>query len=33
MTVQLDFSKLDLQDALDLAVLIEQEAEVTCPRL
>ena len=27
MTVQLDFSKLDLQDALDLAVLIEQEAE------
>ena len=27
MTVQLDFSKLDLQDALDLAVLIEKEAE------
>jgi rubrerythrin len=27
MTVHLDFSKLDLQDALDLAVLIEREAE------
>lgn len=27
MTVQLDFSALDLQDALDLAVLIEKEAE------
>lgn len=27
MTVQVDFSKLDLQDALDLAVLIEKEAE------
>ncbi len=27
MTVQLDFSKLDLQDALDVAVLIEREAE------
>lgn len=27
MTVQVDFSNLDLQDALDLAVLIEQEAE------
>ena len=27
MTIQLDFSTLDLQDALDLAVLIEKEAE------
>jgi erythrin-vacuolar iron transport family protein len=27
MTAQLDFSKLDLLDALDLAVLIEKEAE------
>jgi rubrerythrin len=27
MTVHVDFSKLDLQDALDLAVLIEKEAE------
>ena len=27
MTVELDFSKLNLQDALDLAVLIEAEAE------
>lgn len=27
MTVQVDFTKLDLQDALDLAVLIEREAE------
>lgn len=27
MTVQVDFSKLDLQDALDLAILIEREAE------
>jgi len=27
MTKQLDISKLDLQDALDLAVLIEKEAE------
>lgn len=27
MTVQLDFSKLDMQDALDVAVLIEAEAE------
>jgi len=27
MTVQVDFSRLDLQDALDLAVLIEKEAE------
>lgn len=27
MTVQLDFSTLNLQDALDLAVLIEKEAE------
>ena len=27
MSVQVDFSKLDLQDALDLAILIEREAE------
>lgn len=27
MTIPLDFSKLNLQDALDLAVLIEKEAE------
>lgn len=27
MTTQLDFSTLDLQDALDMAVLIEKEAE------
>jgi rubrerythrin len=27
MTIQLDFSTLDLQDALDIAVLIEKEAE------
>jgi rubrerythrin len=27
MTIQLDFSALNLQDALDLAVLIEKEAE------
>jgi len=27
MTIQLDFSTLNLQDALDLAVLIEKEAE------
>ncbi len=27
MTTQLDFSTLDLQDALDIAVLIEKEAE------
>lgn len=27
MTIQLDFSTLDLQDALDMAVLVEKEAE------
>ena len=29
MTAKLDFSTLNLQDALDLAVLIEKEAELS----